>query len=406
MPELDKAVPAECSGPSPAQASRKIVFITPNSNEYGGLEKHLLQLIERLLPERGTQVSIICFGPDIFSGRFDPAWIPRVTVHPVREPETLAGWMKLFWKAQPDVVVFCYGWIASFPWQATVSAMLAGIRRRYAIQHLVPPPAPPPVEGRSFRDRLRRQIGRRARLLLSWKVSGYFCNKTICVSDGVRNALINEFGFPARRTITVQNGVSTTTFVPSKSEGAALRDRLRIGADEFLLVCAARLAEAKGIDILIQAVARIIGEGISCKCLIVGDGPLREKLSQQVESLGLSDCVFFEGFQTDVRPYLRAASAFVLTSHLEGLPLSVLEAMACGVPCIVTDVGGSAEAVQHQLVGLVIPRGSVEGAAAAMTYLATHPAERSEMASQARQLVCREFDIDTRMGELVGVLRS
>ncbi len=217
---------------------------------------------------------------------------------------------------------------------------------------------------------------------------------------------MNSYKFPARKTITVHNGVSTSTFVPSKMDGAAVRARLGVSPEDFLLVCAARLVEAKGVDILLQAVSRVVRQGISCKCVIVGDGPLKEKLLQQANSLGLSDYVFFEGFQKDVRPYLQAASAFILTSQLEGLPLSVLEAMACGLPCIVTNVGGSAEAVKDQVVGLVIPPASVEAAADAILYLVTHPDECAEMASKTRETVCKSFDIDNRMSELARVILS
>ena len=80
--------------------------------------------------------------------------------------------------------------------------------------------------------------------------------------------------------------------------------------------------------------------------------------------------------------------------------------MACGLPCIVTDVGGSAEAVKHEVVGLVIPPGSVGAAADAISYLATHPHELAEMACRTRERVCRAFDIEDRMGELKRVILS
>ena len=387
------------------QGNKKILFVLPNNDEYGGLERHLFQLIEKLL-ERGVQLSIVCFGPDIFTERLDPDWLPHIVVRPKVEPKTLTGWIRLFRDVRPDIVVFCYGWIASFPWQATVAAVLAGIRRRFAIQHLVLPPLPPPVVDKSPLNRLRRLFGKRVRLLLSWRVPGYLCSKTICVSNAVRDGLVNTVRLPPRKTITIHNGVSTSTFVPSQTNGAALRARLGIDPEEFLLICAARLTKVKGVDILLQAVSQVIHQSISCKCIIVGDGPLKEILLLQAQSLGLVGRVFFEGFQKDVRPYLQAGSAFILTSHVEGLPLSVLEAMASGLPCIVTNVGGSAEAVIDQLVGLVIPPASVNATAEAIRYLATHPNERDRMASAARETVCQKFDIEDRMGELRNLILS
>ena len=78
--------------------------------------------------------------------------------------------------------------------------------------------------------------------------------------------------------------------------------------------------------------------------------------------------------------------------------------MACGLPCIVTDVGGNAEAVEHGVVGLVIPPASVDAAARAISYLATHPRERAEMAARTRERVCREFDIENSMAEIKRVI--
>ena len=123
-----------------------------------------------------------------------------------------------------------------------------------------------------------------------------------------------------------------------------------------------------------------------------------------MRELGLRSHVFIEGFQKDVRPYLHASSAFILTSHREGLPLSILEAMACGLPCIVTDVGGNTEAITHQVHGLVVPRGSVDATANAISYLATHPNERAQMGRTARARACEAFDIEKRMAEIKRVI--
>jgi glycosyltransferase involved in cell wall biosynthesis len=220
----------------------------------------------------------------------------------------------------------------------------------------------------------------------------------------VRESLIRDYHFPPARTVTVHNGVSLSTFGPSQNEGKAVRDELGIDSNEFVLVCAARLSVEKGIDILLRGMSHLMNDKVSCKCLIVGDGYLREKLSAQVSELGLGARVFMLGFQKNVRPYLLAADTFVLTSDREGLPFAVLEAMACGLPCIVTDVGGNAEAVAHSRTGLVIRPGSPGELAEAVSYLLAHPEERARMSHAARLRACEEFDIEVRMAEIKRII--
>ena len=387
----------------PVPGGKKIMFVLPKTSEFGGLERHLLDLLRRLKDPQ-LRPSIVCFDQDIISAHMDRDQQAHVVVKCEKQPESLRDWLRIIREADPDIIVFIYSWIEAFPWQAPFAAFLAGVRRRFSIHQLVANPPPPRVPGWSPRNILRRLVGRRARYLLSARISGYVFNKTICVSNAVQEVLVNDYGFPARKTVVVHNGVSMSAFAPSEIGGARVRARFGVGPEDFLLVCAARLAEAKGIDILLQAVSRVVRQGVSCKCVIVGDGPLKEKLLQLANSDGLWDHVYFEGFQKDVRPYLQAGSAFILTSHLEGLPLSVLEAMACGLPCIVTNVGGSAEAVKDKVVGLVIPPASVEAAVDAIMYLVTHPDERAEMASKTRDTVCRSFDIEDKMSELTSVI--
>jgi glycosyltransferase involved in cell wall biosynthesis len=386
-----------------APAGEKILFVLPKSTEFGGLERHLLDFLSGLRDPL-LRAEIVCFEQDIVSARMDPGLRKQTVVHCVDEPKSIWDWLRLIRRVHPNIMVFCYSWIKAFPWQAPAAAVLAGVRRRFSIQHLIPPALPTPVEGHSLADRLKRLIGGRARYLLSVQLTGYVFKKTICVCNAVGNSLVQMYKFPARKTITIHNGVSTSKFVPCPCGSPSLRARFDIAPDDFLLVCVARLADAKRVDIVLHAVSRVRRQGISCKCIIVGDGPLKKKLVKEANSLGLSGAVFFEGFQKDVRPYLQTASAFILTSHLEGLPLSVLEAMACGLPCIVTDVGGSAEAVRDRIVGLVIPDGSLDAAEEAIVYLATHSQERCEMANKARELVCQKFDIDDRMAELRQVI--
>jgi glycosyltransferase involved in cell wall biosynthesis len=382
------------------------LFIT-KAYVYGGTEKHLLELLTRL-EDSDVQSIVLCTASDPFTERLSQGCRESVIIRSEKSLKSIGDWVRVFREIKPDVVVLVYGALWFLPWFAAVAARLAGVQKLYAIHQLMPlaPLDPLILEIKSPRDVLRRVFGKRVRKLLSARVPPRLCNTTICVSNAVRDCLIQQYHFPARKLLTIHNGTSPLEFTPGQGDGKAIRTKLGIGADDFLLVCSARLSTEKGIDILLSAMSRIIQKYPSCKCIIIGDGPLREELSEQLKSLGLSRHVFMEGFQADVRPYLHAADAFVLTSHIEGLPLSVLEAMACGLPCIVTNVGGNAEAVVHNVNGLIVDPGSIEGVVQAIVYLLTHPQMRAQMAQASRSRACEEFDVEAKMAEIKRLILS
>jgi glycosyltransferase involved in cell wall biosynthesis len=386
-------------GSAPQKRALAVQFVV-NTSAYGGAEKHLLELTRRL-DGPGVRPSILCLGPDFYTER--QSGIPVLCE---QQPTSFRGWLKRFKDTRPDVVVFVYGWLWSFPWYVPIAAAIAGIERRFAIQHLAATPMPENLEGRPLRKLLRRRLGGWTFTLLKYRISTLAWKATICVSDAVRNSLVNGYRFAAGRTLTICNGVSVPAYSPRASTAGPVRTELGIRSGEFVLLCVARLSKVKGVDILLSAMAGLVRSGAGIKCIVVGEGPLQEELSRHAETLGLRSHVFFVGFQEDVRPFYEAADAFVLTSYREGLPLSILEAMAYGLPCVVTDAGGSAEAVTHGCEGLVVTPGSVDEVAAAVSYLATHPHERAEMARNARAKVSEEFDIDKKMAEIQWVILS
>lgn len=392
-------VPLESATPDSWNGRGRTVLFVANTEAFGGAEKHLLELIHRL-GRSGVHSSILCLGPDFYTERLNRDGIEGVKIRHQGQPQSFGAWLRALREPQSDIIVFVCGWIASFPWYAYLTARLAGARKVCWLVHLTPDPVPANVEGRPLRNLASRLIGGQVRM----RLAACLCQKIICVSDKIRDTLVEDYRFPARRTITVHNGISLSAFAPSDGNRATVRTTLGIGEGECLLVCAARLSEVKRVDILLRAMARVLSDGVSCKCVIVGDGPLREQLHEQALAIGLSGFVFFEGFKEDVRPYLQSADVFVLTSSQEGLPIAVLEAMACGLPCLVTDVGGNAEAVIHNVNGLVVPQGAVDEIAAAISYMATHPRERAQMSRMARARVCEVFDIESRMAEMMEVV--
>jgi len=389
------------------QNQRKRILFVTNVFSYGGTEKHLLELLKGLA-DPTVQSIVLCTDSDPFTERLKEGCRASVAIRLEKSLKSISDWRRVYRDIHPDVAVLVYGTIWMIPWLAAVAAWLAGVRKLYAIHQLMPvPPSEPRVQKiQSPRDVWRRVFGKRVRQMLRARVASYLCSNTICVSDAIRDSLIKQYGFPARKLLTIYNGVSSTEFAPDPNDGQAIRAKLGILPDEFVLVCAARLSPEKGIDILLSAMSRIIRKAPSCKCILVGEGHLRETLTERVKSLGLGHHVFMVGFQADVRPYLRAADAFVLTSHIEGLPISVLEAMAIGLPCVVTNVGGNAEAVAHHVNGLVVSPGSVEEVVEAISYLMTHPQERTCMGHASRTRVSEKFEIEAKMTDIKRLILS
>jgi glycosyltransferase involved in cell wall biosynthesis len=383
---------AEAQAVSGSPAPRRILFVT-RTYEYGGAEKHLLDLICRL-QQPDLKILLLCLGMDPYSQRL--AARPKVNVMARPAPRSLLGWVRLLQPLRADIVVFVHGWLWSFHWMASIGAWLARVPKRYSIQHLIIPRDP----NRSIIQKLvQKLVGP-----LNLKISASLFHRTIAVSEAVRNELIADFGFPSGRVVTIRNGVSLPGVTARSSEDTVIRAKWGLGRNDFLFLCTARLSPQKGIEILLQALARCRQAGLRFSCVIVGDGPLKERLMAQAKELGLTGVVFFEGYQEDIRPYLHASSAFILTSHREGLPLAILEALAAGLPCLVTDVGGNAEAVSHGVEGLLIPAGSVDRAVDAISYLVAHPDRCQEMSSKARQRACESFDIEKQMAAIQQIL--
>ncbi len=137
----------------------------------------------------------------------------------------------------------------------------------------------------------------------------------------------------------VPNGIDCQRFSPNSETRTAARLELGIGGDEFVWLAAARLVPQKDFPNLLRAFAPLAGG--KWKLLIAWDGPLKQQLEGLAKQLGLAEKVSFLGVRRDIPVLHNAADAFVLSSELEGLPLSVLEASASGLPSVVTDVGGT-----------------------------------------------------------------
>jgi glycosyltransferase involved in cell wall biosynthesis len=381
----------------------RVLFVT-RTTVYGGTEKHLVDLIQRLnTPD--FDITILCFGADVFSPYLGSQSNVAVSCRgPMRALSGLTSW-KAFRATRPDRIVFINGWLGLFPWHAYLAARLSGAAGVFAIEHSTADPAPQRVEGTGVRNCLRRFLGWQARTMWKFRFPGLLVTRTICVSDAVRERLVTHYGYPERTTITILNGVNLAYYGPPSLDRSHPTTGSGIvkGSDPMILWIG-NLWRVKRVDILLGALALVAKGQLSWRCTIVGAGPLEPDLRAQAVGLGLGDVVQFVGRAEDVRPYLSVADLFVLSSENEGLPLVLGEAMAYGIPCIATDVGGNKEIIVHGETGLLVKAGAPEDLAEAIEHLLARPEERRRMGVNAYQRVHERFNIEDSMNRLKQIL--
>ncbi len=184
-------------------------------------------------------------------------------------------------------------------------------------------------------------------------------------------------GFPAALTVTVHNGVDTSVFAPSPASRAAGRTTIGVDDDAVVLGVVGRLHPVKGHSWAIRAMAVAARELPRATLVCIGRGTPEERapLDREIEELGLADRVRWIDQQADVVPVLNALDVIVSPSESEGLANVLLEAMSCGVPAVVTDVGDSAMAVGA--LGTVVPPCDAEQLGQAMVAAAAKAGDSS-----------------------------
>jgi glycosyltransferase involved in cell wall biosynthesis len=158
-------------------------------------------------------------------------------------------------------------------------------------------------------------------------------------------------------------------------------------------VSVARLSSVKDPVTLLLATRRVLDREPGFRLDLAGDGPLRSEVEQSIVRLRLSDAVRMHGAIDDVRPVLSGASFFVLASTSEGVSLTLLEAMAAGLPVVATRVGGTPEVVDQGVTGVLVPPRAPEALADAMLWMLRQPGQRERMGRLARRRVEDRFDV-------------
>ncbi|UCH33715.1 MAG: glycosyltransferase [Armatimonadota bacterium] len=226
------------------------------------------------------------------------------------------------------------------------------------------------------------ETGRRR--LAIWFLS-QLASRIVTVSRYLRRQLMGSCRVRASRIATIHNGVPLGHFPADHHES---RRQVRAELDlegAFAVGTVGRLSPVKGHQHLIDAIAGLADETPVVRLLIVGPGPLRSALAARSEALGLADRVRFLGFRDDIPRLLSALDCFVLPSLSEGLSIATMEAMAAGLPVVVTDSGGPSDLVEHGETGLVVPPGDASALSAAIATVLREPELARRLGAAARR---------------------
>jgi glycosyltransferase involved in cell wall biosynthesis len=218
--------------------------------------------------------------------------------------------------------------------------------------------------------------------ILSWPTD---C--IVTVSNALRHEIMTREKINRSKIKVIYNGISLNSlhFTPNISQWNLPPRRTVVGT-------VARMAPQKGLSVLLQAAEQLLRKYRNIHFILAGDGPLKDSLMEQVRSLSMENRFTFTGAVNNISTIYAAMDIFVLSSLTEGLPLSLLEAMAFSLPVVASAVGGVPEVIEHGVSGLLVAPGNATELAHGIAYLLDNPGRAGEMGKKAHQRVVQHFD--------------
>ena len=354
--------------------------------DIGGLETLLVDTINRM-PAHAYRHAVVCLTDYTdFAQRITR---PGVELYALHKPPGLglsahARLFKLLRRLRP-AVLHTYN-LGTIEYHAT--ALLAGVPVRVHAEH-----------GRDAGD--PQGLNRKHNLLRRALVP--VIDRYIPVSRDLDRWLQDVVGIPAAKRRLIDNGADTERFRPAPVAADA-REPWQ-DDDVFVIGTVGRLQDVKHHAGLIDAFAllrKLVPEHQHrLRLVLVGDGPLRARLEQQIVEAGLQDCVFLAGARSDVAPAMRTLSLFALSSIAEGTPVTMLEAMASGLPVVSTAVGGIPDLVVDGATGSLVPARDPQAMAEALAAYVRAPALARAHGAAGRARIERHYSVSAMLAAYI-----
>ena len=350
-----------------------VAFVITRSDVIGGAQVHVRDLALRLL-NNGHNVTVLFGGEGPLTADFDRLHIPWISIpalcqalHPIHDVMAFKELLRALWRLHPDIV--------------SAHTAKAGIMARFAC-FLLRIPVVFTAHGWSINP--DRFSGAKLYLFrFIERLAGRYSDRIINVCSHERNLALNNGIASAEKLSIIHNGMPDIA--------SDLMACPAIQPPRIIMV--ARMDEQKDHVTLLKGVSKLTD--LEWKLDLIGDGPLSSSVRQLVCDLSLTERVRFLGDGGwCVDSYLAAVQIFVLTSHFEGFPRCIIEAMRAGLPVIATDVSGVREAVENGKTGFLLPKCGVDVLRDRLQILIVDPSLRLEMGSAARRRYLSEFTFE------------
>jgi len=341
---------------------------------YGGAETQLVNLATKLKC-RGWDVRVVSMlPPQAFVEELKNADIPLATLNMRRgaaDPRAVFRLFKILREWNPDIV---HSHMVHANLLARVVRIFCKIPVLISTAHNID-------EGGRWRE-------------VAYRLTDPLVDLTTNVSRAAVERYIRVSAAPKNKIMFMPNGIDTAKFKPNKAAGQRLRNEL--GVDNyFVWLAVGRFEEAKDYPNMLRAFKMIVSKKSNVVLLLVGQGSLLEEVKKLGSELKLGDKVRFLGVRRDVPDLMNAADAYVMSSAWEGMPMVLLEAGACGLPIVATDVGGNSEVVLNDKTGFIVPPYNSEALAQAMEKMMALPQEkRLEMGKAGRTYIEANYSLE------------
>ena len=218
----------------------------------------------------------------------------------------------------------------------------------------------------------------------------------VSISENTRKAMIDYDKLPAGRIRVIHNGVDFN-LVRGTANISEKRRELEIPDGYDVVGTAARLDEVKNLPMMLRAMQHVVANSPKTLLLIAGTGILENRLKKLSRELGIENNLRFVGLRHDLPDLMKIFNIFLLSSFTEGVSITLLEAMANGIPTVVTDVGGNPEVVVNGETGYLVPLGDDTMMASKILELIDHPKVAGEMGAKGMERVAKNFSFSRMM---------